>query len=129
MNYYKKCLTCGRTKQKEKHFCKNPFSKDGYRNTCKTCEKIARDEGKNILHRELIAFLENHPYEEISYFGFRVGYIITIRKGEFLAYSLLKGSQVLKNKNQAKAWLCRKLVKAAKVIEAGLLKRLKDYDI
>lgn len=61
--------------------------------------------------------------------GFLVGFIVIIGKGEFLAVSVLKGKKVFHRKNDCEAWLVHRVSKAAKVLEAGLLKRLKDYEV
>ena len=126
-DYYKICLRCGRKKKKDKHFHRNPNGKDGFRNICKSCMGTKSFRFK-LLSDDLLSFLAFHPHSEVNYFGFKIGYIITIRKGEFMAYSILKGSRIFEEKQNAKAWLCHRVIKAAKVIERGLTRRLKDYE-
>lgn len=126
-NRYKICKNCGISKIKKTHFYKNEGAADGYKNVCKSCMGVKNSNPNNLIPGDILNLLKYHKYIKVEYFGFFLGYIIILRKGEYLAYSILKGSYIFKRKTDCKAWLCKKLVKAAKIIEAGLLKRLKDY--
>ena len=127
MKYYKICIECGKKLTRSKHFYRNFGAADGFKNICKSCMGIKKGTKTNVLPNEIINLLSYHEYTEVKYFGFFLGYIIRIRKGEYLAYSILKGTHIFPKKNVCKAWLCQRVIKASKIIERGLTKKLKEY--
>lgn len=119
---FKTCKTCGKTKSLAE-FYPHIECKDGFRNSCKDCSrKNWGKPGKNkaFLPEEIIKMTWLYKSTQIKYFGYFIGMLIYLRKNEILAFSVLKGADVFKYKNEAKIWLIGQIFKAGAKIKLGL---------
>jgi hypothetical protein len=121
----KVCTKCGQKKPLNMFYPNSNGS--GYRARCKSCYKIMQKEGSELiaLAKILLPELEDlqalYDSEEVRYFGYTVGVIVKFTNFQNLAFSSLKKFELFDTVHEAKAWMVRQFMDAAKKIEHYLL--------
>jgi hypothetical protein len=128
----KLCRKCNLEKE-IKYFYRNPDSPDGYRNICKSCERVIKMTAKRkvqlnspFFSSEIFSLIKHHKFKEVAKFGYFYGILIWVRKYDILAFSVVrfdtKGAKVFHKEQEARAWLYKKMIEAGQRTELGLTK-------
>ena len=123
---------CGKKKLYDK-FYKLESGKDGYRAVCKKCydrlyaKKYRTKTRSPLLGENVYLLCKKNRTAKINYFGFFVGIIVTISKGQYMAYSTLEKTQTFRTIAEATLFLYHQVIEAGFKIQRALNKQNKLF--